>query len=717
MESSTQASSAETARKNPPLAILIVDDSVQDSQLIVEELKRRHFEFSWARVDSEGEYLRQLEESPPMVILADYTMPQFSAVRALQLLQETGMTVPFIVVSGTIGEDAAVSIIKDGATDHVSKDHLERLGSVVTRALQGVRRVAYFTMEIALESSVPTYSGGLGILAGDTVRSAADLQVPMVAVSLLHRTGYFRQQIDENGWQSEEPAEWDVEKHLQEMLPRVWVHVENRIVELRAWKCEVRGVGGYLVPIYLLDSDVPENSAWDRGLTRSLYGGDSYYRLCQEVVLGIGGLRMLRALGHSQVERFHMNEGHASLLTLALLQEEAQKAGRSCIEISDLAAVRQRCIFTTHTPVPAGHDQFSLSLLSRILGLHEDFSDLFCPDVACRVFGHRRQGTNDTQFPGPNSILNMTHLALNLSRYINGVAKRHGEVSRLMFAGYQIDAITNGVHVATWTSPPFQTLYDRYIPDWRKDNFSLRYAESIPKAEVWEAHSQAKKDLFDFVRSQTSQVIDPDAFTIGFARRFTAYKRPDLIFFDVERLKRISRENGRLQFVCAGKAHPHDYEGKRLLQRIWRMRDLLNGEIPVVYLTNYDLDLAKLLISGVDLWLNTPQPPLEASGTSGMKAALNGVPSLSILDGWWNEGWIEDITGWSIGEAQQKDGITDSTADALSLYQKLAGKIVPLFYEQRERFIEIMRHAIAINGSFFNTQRMVQQYVLSAYFR
>jgi starch phosphorylase len=701
-----------------PLRLLIVDDSPGDAELMVAELIRNHFELAWTRVDNESDYMQQIEQHPPELILADYSLPQFSAARALELLQDCGLSIPFVLVSGTIGEQAAVTMIKQGAFDYVLKDHLDRLAVVTARALQGIRKIAYFSMEIALESAIPTYSGGLGVLAGDTIRSAADLQVPIVAVSLLHRTGYFKQQLDNTGWQTEEPVEWEVERFLQEMLPRVSVNIEGRIVNLRAWKYDIRGAGGYVVPVYLLDSDVPENGEWDRGLTRALYGGDSYYRLCQEIVLGIGGLRMLHALGHDAIERFHMNEGHASLLTLALLQEEAQKAGRPRIELSDLAAVRQRCIFTTHTPVPAGHDQFSLRLLSRTLGLREDLSDIFCPDVAFRVFGQRHTSGKPASFPDANFLLNMTHLALNTSRYINGVAKRHGEISRLMFAGYQIDAITNGVHVATWASKPFQELYDRHIPDWRQDNFSLRYAESIPKDEVWKAHSQAKGQLLDWVQTQTGMSLDRHVFTIGFARRFTAYKRPDLIFSDVERLKRICRDAGRLQIVCAGKAHPCDYDGKLLIQRVCRIQEALKGNLNIAYLVNYDLEIARLLTSGVDVWLNTPQPPLEASGTSGMKAAVNGVPSLSVLDGWWIEGLIEGITGWSIGEPHRgKAGLGDSFGDASSLYQKLEGEIIPIFYKHQDRFVEIMRHAIALNGSFFNTQRMLHQYVLRAYFR
>ena len=701
-----------------PLSLLIVDDSEPDTQLIIAELVRNGLDPAWIRVDTEDDYLRELEQNPPEIILADYSVPQFGAIRALQLLQERGLVIPLVVVSGTIGEDAAVALIKQGACDYVFKNRLGRLGSVLTRALQGIRKVAYFSMEIALESGIPTYSGGLGVLAGDTIRSAADLQVPMVAVSLLDRKGYFKQRLDNNYWQIEEPAEWCVEDHLEDTLARTSIMIEGRSVNLRAWKYDVRGFNGYAVPVYLLDSDLPENSKWDRNLTSALYGGDAYYRLCQEIVLGIGGLRLLRALGYDTIERFHMNEGHASLLTLGLLQEQAKKANRSRIEVSDLAAVRKRCIFTTHTPVPAGHDQFALSLLARILGFRDDLSDVFQPDVAHRVFGQRPTNGDHHSFPHSDSVLNMTHLALNTSQYINGVAKRHGEISRLMFAGYRIDAITNGVHVATWASRPFQELYDHYIPDWRQDNFSLRYAESIPKDEVWVAHTRAKADLLRCVRTETNLELDPDVLTIGLARRFTAYKRPDLIFSDTKRLEKICRETGHLQIVLAGKAHPSDHEGKLLIQRICRIGEELKGKLTIAYLVNYDLDLAKLVTSGVDLWLNTPQPPLEASGTSGMKAAINGVPSLSVLDGWWIEGLIEGVTGWSIAEGQPTQSPTgESARHANSLYNKLETEVLPTFYQDRSHFIGMMRHAIAINGSFFNTQRMLHQYVLKAYFR
>ncbi|MBI2088915.1 MAG: alpha-glucan family phosphorylase [Deltaproteobacteria bacterium] len=558
-------------------------------------------------------------------------------------------------------------------------------------------KIAYFSMEIALESGMPTYSGGLGVLAGDTVRAAADLRVPMVAVTLLHRKGYFYQKLDPNGRQSEESVKWIVEDYLGEMAPRASVTLEGRTVHLRCWKYEVSGIGGFQVPVYFLDADLPENSEWDRTLTHFLYGGDRHYRLCQEVILGIGGLRMLRALGYENIERFHMNEGHPSLLGLELLDEETRKAGTKSITRVEIEAVRRKCIFTTHTPVPAGQDQFPLDLVNRVLGRREvyEMKDVFCCE----------------------DLLNMTYLALNLSHYVNGVAERHGEVSRLMFARYNIDAITNGVHAVTWTSGPFQELYDRYMPGWRQDNFSLRYALSIPRQEVWKAHMRAKKALIQYVNRETNVGMDVDVLTLGFARRAATYKRADLLFTDIERLKSLAIKAGAFQVIYAGKAHPQDEGGKELIKRIFARKESLKKDIKIAYLENYDLELGKMMTSGVDVWLNTPQPPLEASGTSGMKAALNGVPSLSILDGWWIEGCIEGVTGWSIGEDGRGSGPSpDSSKDALSLYEKLENVVVTLFYRDRERFLDAMLHAIALNGSFFNTHRMIQQYVLKAYF-
>ena len=553
------------------------------------------------------------------------------------------------------------------------------------------RRVAYFSMEIGLDPEIPTYAGGLGILAGDTVRAAADGQVPLVAISLLHRHGYFFQRLDRSGWQTEEAVHWSVDDHLVDTGVSTAVTIEGRSVSIRAWRYEVRGISS-TVPVFLLDTNLDANGPWDRTLTDQLYGGDLHYRLCQEVVLGIGGIRILRALGYHNLDRFHMNEGHAALLTLELLREQRDAAGRTQFIPQDLDAVRRMCVFTTHTPVSAGHDQFPLELAEQVLGNREACG--LC-DPVCH-----------------EGRLNMTYLALTLSHYVNGVAKKHRETSQHMFAEYKIDSITNGVHAATWICPPMAALFDRHLPGWREDNFSLRYAMGIPQDDVWDAHRQAKWELVEDVNRKSNAGFDVDLFTIGFARRATAYKRVCLILEEIPRLRRIVREVGPLQIVFAGKAHPHDDEGKRMIQRVTQLASQLAGEIAVTYLPNYDMRMARQLAAGVDLWLNTPQPPLEASGTSGMKAALNGVPSLSVLDGWWIEGWVEGITGWAIGNGEAN---VDRAFDAVSLYDKLEQVICPLYYHNRPGFVQVMRAAIALNGSFFNTQRMVQQYAQKAY--
>jgi glycogen phosphorylase len=557
-------------------------------------------------------------------------------------------------------------------------------------------RIAYFSMEVALASYLPTYSGGLGVLAGDMLRAAADLRVPMVGVTLIHRKGYLDQDLDAAGNQTERPAPWQPETWTTELPARISVQIEGRAVWVRAYRYDIKGAQGFNVPVLLLDTDLPENSPEDRALTDMLYGGDARYRLMQEVVLGIGGVRMLRALACTSVERFHMNEGHAALLALELVYESARRAGRESIAQADVEHARKLCVFTTHTPVASGHDKFPLELAERVLGRPElkGMSEIFCCD----------------------GVLNMTFLALNLSHYVNGVAKRHQEVSQQMFAKYPIDAITNGIHAATWTTPAFQALFDRAIPGWRDDNSSLRYALKIPRRDVQAAHAEAKRTLFGRIRHASGKHLSDDAFTIGFARRATPYKRAGLLLTDPARLRRLAREIGPLQIVYAGKAHPQDDAGKDLIRHVFSRMNELSPEITSVYLEDYDMDLAKLMVSGVDLWLNTPEPPLEASGTSGMKAAVNGVPSLSILDGWWLEGHVEGVTGWSIGSRSQPRNGPDGTLDAENLYEQLERVILPLFYEQPDEYVDVMRHAIALTGSFFNTHRMLQQYLTRAYF-
>lgn len=565
------------------------------------------------------------------------------------------------------------------------------------------RRIAYFSMEVAIDPEMPTYSGGLGVLAGDTLKSAADLGLPVIAVSLLNAKGYFEQTLDGAGNQQERAAAWDRARFVQPIRSQempdsaeqgdihVEVTIEGRIVKVRGWQYDIVGATGFTVPLILLDTDMETNDPWDRELTSCLYGGDDRYRLAQEVILGVGGVRMLRAIGHNWINRFHMNEGHAALLVLELL------ASGSTAPAWNFFGTRAECVFTTHTPVPAGHDQFPYELVHRILGMP-------LPEAVVQMLGGADR-------------LNLTHLAMNASQYVNGVAKRHAEVSREMFPGRDIDAVTNGVHSHTWTADSFKVLYDHHIPGWSNDPSALRSAAGIPKGEIWAAHVQAKDHLADKIQLRIGAVLDRNAFTIGFARRATAYKRADLVFRDVERLAAIAQEVGPIQFVFAGKAHPRDESGKDMIRRVFAAAAHLLNRVQVIYLENYDMTLARLLTSGADLWLNTPRRPLEASGTSGMKAALNGIPSLSTLDGWWLEGHIEGVTGWSLGTSDADsdlDRVPDDE-DAVDLYHKLQHEILPLFYRERDAWIGVMRHAIALNASYFNTHRMIQQYAANAY--
>jgi len=554
-----------------------------------------------------------------------------------------------------------------------------------------VERVAYFSMEIALRNDVPTYSGGLGALAGDTVLSAADLGLPLVAVTLASRLGYFRQSIDEAGRQTELPDPWRPEDLAAPLTARVAVPIEGRDVWVRGWLHVVTGHSEGGTPVILLDTDVADNAEEDRRITDLLYGDGVEYRLKQEIVLGIGGARLLHALGF-RIRRYHLNEGHSAFLGLELLNRfrYAEADLRPGEEPYDVPRVREHCIFTTHTPVEAGHDRFPYEQVTRHLG---DFVDL--PTL-------RRLGGSDE--------LNMTRLALNLSEYVNGVARRHAEVSRLRYPGQTVHAVTNGVHPGRWTASAFAALYDRYVPGWRCETEFLVRADGIPDAAILEAHQAAKCDLIERIAARTGVHFEASVPVLGFARRMTGYKRPDLLFSDLDRLRAIARCQP-VQIVFAGKAHPRDETGRQLIQRLHELIRALAGGITIAFLPNYDLDLARAMTSGSDVWLNTPQRPLEASGTSGMKAALNGVPQLSVLDGWWVEGCIEGVTGWAIGD----DAVGRDGDDGWALYDKLERVVLPLYATDRSAWVSVMKGAITKNASFFNSHRMMRRYAAEAY--
>ena len=552
------------------------------------------------------------------------------------------------------------------------------------------RSIAYFSMEIALSRALPTYSGGLGVLAGDTLRSAADTAAPMVAVSLVHRRGYFRQHLDDSGQQTETDVPWFPETALPSANQILALTLQGRQLLVRAWRFDVIGVTGHVIPVFLLDTDVEGNDEWDRHLTDHLYGGDSYYRLCQEAVLGLGGIALLNAL-NCKPDVYHMNEGHAALLTIALLEERL--AGKPLHEATeaDIQAVGQQCVFTTHTPVPAGHDQFGL-------------------DHMYQVLGHDRAAAIDASGALHNGLMNMTYLALRFSRYVNGVAMQHGKVSQKMFPEYKVYSITNGVHAATWLSESFQELFDTEIANWRTDNRYFRSVYGIDPARITACHVKNKHRLFATLAKRTGHYFNPNMLTLGFARRVATYKRASLLLHDPVRLVTIAEKIGGLQILFAGKAHPADTAGKGLIREVYAAAAKLNSAaLKIYYIENYDWELGAMLTQGVDVWVNTPRRPYEASGTSGMKAALNGVPSLSILDGWWIEGCAENTTGWAI-----EDGETEA-AEANSLYDKLEKSIAPM-YSNPHAWSRMQQHCIAINGSFFNTHRMLAQYFENSYF-
>ncbi len=594
--------------------------------------------------------------------------------------------------------------------------------------------VAYFSAEFGLHSSLPIYSGGLGILSGDHTKEASDLGIPLIGVGFMYPQGYFRQRIPSHGWQesvyeqldmSQAPIHQITDDFDQEL--KIGVRMGDRNVFARIWSVQVGRV-----TLYLLDTDVDENDPWDRELSARLYSGGGEHRIRQEIMLGIGGVRALRALGIKPTV-WHMNEGHSAFLVLECIRELVA-AGDSFEHASQ--AIRARSIFTTHTPVPAGHDAFPFHMVEQQfagyweeLGLsREEFLDL-----------GRHEEDWGTSF-------NMTVLALRTSGQANGVSRLHGDISRDMwkdvwaggnFNEAPITHVTNGIHVPTWTPSEFNELFNKYLgPDWieRHDELALwERVGDIPDEVFWQIHVQLKHKMISFFRerarsrwlqatSDPTQVmtsgtlLDPNALTIGFARRFATYKRANLIFSDIERLQRILLDRHRpVQIVFAGKAHPDDDPGKTLIQNIYNLakHNQLGGR--VAFIEDYDMHMARYLVQGVDVWLNTPRRPREASGTSGQKAALNGVPNFSVLDGWWVEGY-NGANGWAIGQdINYFDPSLQDLEDADSLYKLLEGEIVPLYY-QHDRdgvprgWVAIMRESIRSNAPRFCTRRMVKEY-------
>lgn len=549
--------------------------------------------------------------------------------------------------------------------------------------MQNTLTVAYFTMEIGLEAKMPTYAGGLGMLAADIMRSCADLHVPSCCMTMGWQHGYLSQHIMPDGSQRYDDITWDKHDFLDQLQNKVQVTVEGRTVTVGCWVYYLIS-GDHTVPVYFLDTNLEENSPEDRLITNHLYGGDGFMRLKQEAVLGIGGVRMLRSLGYQNIDTYHMNEGHAAFLTLELLRERDFKDD----------AVRASCAFTTHTPVKAGHDEFGYDMAYKVLG---DALPWHIRDLA-----------------GKDS-LSMTLLAMHLSRYTCGVAQIHGEVSRRMFPGEKIDAITNGVHHVHWTCPEVREVFDENIPGWRTDPKLLEiHSRDLPNDDLWAAHNKAKQRLIRMVNDRGHD-FDPHILTIATARRVVPYKRPELLYTNLDRLRQVC--GGRVQIIHAGNAHPHDEFSMGVIKRMVERSKELKDSVKIAYVENYNPELAKSLVAGADIWLNTPTRLHEASGTSGMKACVNGVLNLSTLDGWWIEGYGRDYeAGWRIGPlAQALDNDDTRVIDAEDLYTQLQYEVIPEFYyKDRARWIQRMKRSIGLMG-FFNTHRCVMEYVQKAW--
>lgn len=600
--------------------------------------------------------------------------------------------------------------------------------------------IAYFSFEFGLHSSLPIYSGGLGILAGDHAKEASDLGLPFVGVGFLYPQGYFRQHVPSHGWQ--EAIYEPIDLRDAPILPvlrengseyRVSVAIGGRDVEARVWRVQVGRT-----PLFLLDTDVAENEPWDRELSARLYSGDSEMRIRQEIMLGIGGVRALRGLGYEPAV-WHLNEGHSAFLVLECIRDKVVE-GLSFEEAA--AEVRAQTIFTTHTPVPAGHDAFSFHLMDK-------YFQGYWPELEI----DRDEFLSLGQYAEPwGDAFNMTVLALRMAGQSNGVSRLHGEVSRRMWQSVFPDrpveavpvaAITNGIHVPTWLAGEMRQVFNKYLGNgWEEHHDDTALWERLsdaPDEELWQVHVTLKSKLMNFLRMRARRswvdgrcdptevlvsgtLLDPDALTLGFARRFATYKRATLLFADIDRLRRILLNTHRpVQIVFAGKAHPADDPGKHLIQQVYNMAKSHELGGRVAFIEDYDMHTARYFKQGVDVWLNTPRRPREASGTSGMKASLNGIPNLSILDGWWAEGY-NGANGWAIEDRPFVDTYHEDAHDADAIYQLLEEEVVPLYYT-RDRdgtprgWVEVMREAIRSNAPRFSTRRMVKEYTTELYLR
>ncbi len=657
-----------------------------------------------------------------------------------------------VLMLGTISQSRLLEVVEDegflAQMDRSARqleDYLqERTWYQKQREHKPKECYAYFSAEFGLVDCLPVYSGGLGVLAGDHLKSASDLGLPLVGVGLLYQQGYFAQYLNADGWQQERYLLNDfynmplhLERNADGSELRIAVDYPGRKVYARVWRVQVG-----TVPLYLMDTNIEPNNTYDHDITDQLYGGDIDMRIHQEIMLGIGGVQMLKALG-LKVTAYHMNEGHAAFSALERIRLLIQEEGLNYVQAKQVVASSN--IFTTHTPVPAGIDLFAPDKMLYYLGYYAEIFGL--PKE--QFLGLGRENTGDLSGP-----FSMAVLALKMATFSNGVAQLHGVVSRQMFQGLwqkvpveevPIAAITNGVHARSCVAKSTQELYDRYLgPNWSSapaDSPLWERMDAIPDEELWRNHERCRLDMVLYVRDhlvkhlrdrgasaseifQAQEVLDPYAFTIGFARRFATYKRATLWMRDLERIKRLllANKDRKVQFVIAGKAHPKDIPGKELIRDINHFIHEQHLEKQVVFVPNYDIHIARLMVAGCDIWLNTPRRPREASGTSGMKAAMNGLPNLSVLDGWWDEAdYVR--TGWAIGHGENYDDPNyQDEVEANALYELLEKEVVPLFYEHRDTdglprpWVAKMKDAIRLNCPFFNTARMVREYAGRAYF-
>ena len=557
-------------------------------------------------------------------------------------------------------------------------------------------QVAYFSMEIMMESDIPSYAGGLGVLAGDLLRSCADMEVPAIGVSLVYSGTVYAQAIQRDGTQVFREVDWRKMEQFTKLPYRITLRLKGEDVRVGCWRYDFVGLHGFVVPAYLLDTNLEENSEWARSITTNLYEDKWELRFAQEALLGVGGVKMVRELGYHRIKTFHMNEGHSTMVSLALLEENEYVDDR----------VRQQCVFTTHTPIPEGHDKFDYTLAHSV-------AETYIPWHIKKI--------------ASEDIFSMTHLGMNMSKMSLAVSRKHRAVTEHIFPGHSFGYVTNGVHHRSWIGHFQQDLYQKYMPGFLDDPMLLAGSDRVPDEALWETHQTAKRELLGYVNkhlishSPMSTGVDhtfhddfeDSILTIAIARRPVPYKRPLLLYKDVERLRALGKN--KLQIIQCGRGSPTDENAKKIIDEIIDISRALHGDVRVDYLENYSPKIARLLVSGVDVWLNTPMQPLEASGTSGMKAAMNGVLNFSVPDGWWIEGYIAGVTGWAIGDGSHRGG--GRQLDAESLYEQLGGQVVPMFYNDQDRFLSMMINSIALNGSFFNTQRMMQEYVTKTYFR